>query len=197
MRSKNGETIRLLVTAGLVYVRWTQIVPMIGAWIILLVGLLALSVVSFQEQAFALLEFLLGGWVRLGGPLTGTQGAPGEPVIHLSGDDLRRAAIWTWFGVSLLGSVADWLLRGRVRIPFLATLARRICTAAAAAAIVALGFIASYLWGSVPYNGSPWGWWLMFLGAPTLVWIISAYSLSVSWALGRVIDVLERSAIFV
>jgi hypothetical protein len=181
--------IQPLIRMGLDYLRWTQIVPMVASWGFLLVTLAAMAFVSFEQQGLAIVDVLLTAWVRLGEvfPFL-TPRDPETGNISLSGDDIIDIAAWIWLIASLLFAIIDWLVAGRLRIGFLSSLSRRIAAAGAAAALASAGFILVYVSATDMFNGPFVSWLPLFIGGPLLVWIVSAYSLSVSFVIGKIAD---------
>lgn len=206
----------LLVTAFigvLGYLRWTQLVPMLVAWVFLLIMVGAMLLVNFQDQSFALAERGIGLYERVFGPLEpvgepvrepGETAAP-EPTpdqahsadgdsasgaVHFSGDDIVAWLTPYW----LLASLAGWLLGGlrsmlfgpRPGMP----LPRKLIIAAAAAALCSVGFFVSWLFGSEAFEDNPVGWVALFLGMPFLVWLVSAWCLSVAHLLDHLAGVM-------
>jgi hypothetical protein len=186
----DSETLRWLIVLGLDYVRWTQLVLMLWAWGALVLVLVALSFVSFQEQSLPLLERLLEAWASV---TSGTAG-DADGTIELSLDDLIDYAVWAWLGLSLLASVVGSLLKDRLRLPFLTTLRGRISTAAVAAIAASLGFFLIYNLSTVPYGGTISDALPLFIGLPLLAWIVTTYALSVSWIVDRFIELVERGS---
>lgn len=198
----------LLVTAFigvLGYLRWTQLVPMLVAWVFLLIMVGAMLLVNFQEQSFALAEQGLGLYERVFGPLEpGETAAPQAPpdqapaadgdsasgAVHFSGDDIVAWLMPYW----LFASLAGWLLGGlrsmlfgpRPGMP----LSRKLVIAAAAAALCSVGFFVSWLFGSEAFEDNPLGWVALFLGMPFLVWLVSAWCLSIAHLLDHLAGVM-------
>ncbi|MFT4824540.1 MAG: hypothetical protein ACJAUG_000601 [Halioglobus sp.] len=144
------------------YFRWTQLTPMIFAWGFLLLALLLLSLLSFQELS-----------TELG--------------IRWSQITAGIFKLWGYFSLFLL--LLDIVYRQVFKREATATpsgLPRKlIICALAITAVIALLF-ANYYFGNVMNDDDDPR--LYFVGAGALVWLISAYSLTVSHLLGRLSD---------
>lgn len=193
---------RILAGLAIDYFRWTQIVPMITAWAFLLVMLGAMLLVSFQQQSFSLIEWGVINFERVFGP-TGVE-SPAMPdsgppprtesvedadgAIRFSDEDFMPWVLRAWSVVALLGWLAG-MLRAKLfgpRAPM--RLKRKLAVAAIPAAACVALFLVAYFFGSEAFDGSGFGWLLLFAGFPLGVWLVSAYSLAVAHAL----DILRR-----
>lgn len=183
------------------YLKWTQLVPMIMAWAFLLIMVAALVVTNFQQQSFALFEAGAAAYEWAFGPLEPINGEPpqSEPRsettpsgsqegVRLDEDSLRPWILKIWGALALvfwlLGLLRSWLFGPREP----ASLRRKLGRAAVAAAVASAVCFACWLLGSERFNGGPAGWIALFLGAPIVVWLVSAWSLSV----GHLIDALAQ-----
>ena len=165
------------------YFRWTQLVPMIVMWGFLLITILAMSFINFQQQSIDLIESLTTWlqqypWLynKLAGAFESESGVSG----HYTEEDIIPWLLKGWALLSLVLLVGGILLRwlfGDFKSP---TLGRKLFIAAIAAVICIGLFLANYFYGSERYNGSFAGWLSLFIGLPLLAVVVSAYSLSIS-----------------
>ena len=188
---------RLLLSAALDYLRWTQLIPMITAWGGLLVMVLAMLLVNFQQQSFDLLDSGVRIYERFAGPIESAeeQQVSVEPrSLSWTDNDLEALAIRLW---GLLAA-AGWLLGMVWRLLFgarpSASLARKLVRAGVAGLACTVLFVFSYFLGSESFDDPFWQWLLLFFGIPFVVWCVSAWSLTISWAIGRVQDRLAVDA---
>jgi hypothetical protein len=176
----------LLLSWGLGYLRWTQLVPMLLVWSLGVVMVLALTFINFQTQAVPALVKLLEWLVRL--PLIGERIA-----LWLAGDgdglrvkstDFEFFVVSGWAVVSLLFMLAGLLLSAWLG-PFRPwTLKRKLAVAAAAAVVLLGGMLLNYYLVPDNFNGTALDWTLNFSLICLLVFAVSAYSLSVAHFLG-------------
>ncbi len=182
-----NDVIRAILRLAIDYFRWTQLLPMLAAWGFLLLGLFAIALTSFEDQATALLEafFAVFGAVYrlLPDSLTGVAE---DGSLRLSGDDLISALSWAWFVLSGIAMIVNWLVGERLRPDFLATLSGRIKTAGFLAAGVSVLVLVIRVLVPENFGGPITAWLPTLIGGPLIVWIISVYSLSVSAALSFV-----------
>lgn len=197
--------LRALASLALDYVRWTQLVPMLLAWTMLLLTVGALLLTNFQDASFSLIERGVGVYERWIGPIDSVAGPATDPAsatqadprhqagseneesLRFTDEDLFPVVLRTWALLALVGwlfGVLRTLLFGpRKPTP----LARKLrITFYAAAGCSGLMWIA-YALGSSTFHGSVAGWAMLFIGGPLLVWGISAWSLLV----GRLVRLLQ------
>jgi len=194
--SRQAPTLlRVLIGLGLDYVRWTQFVPMIMAWAFLLLMVGAMLLTNFQQQSFELIESGIGLYERIAGPVepASVRPAAGEPAevapapatrdgqsTTFTGDDLKSLIVKVWGVLALAGWVLGmvWrLLFGR-RARW--SLKRRLLVTALAGVACTGVMLFAYAFGSETFHGPFAQWLLLFVGAPLIVWCVSAWSLSVS-----------------
>lgn len=179
---------RTLVILGLDYLKWTQLVPMLVAWAFLLLALGLMSLANFQTQGFAAVEGLVVLWERypwlprLDGAVDPTE----TGGMTLNEEGFRQVVVNGWIGISLalfLLSLARRALFGPMDPrPY----RRKIAWLLPPLALVWLAFAGNYLFGSEPFQGPAWHWFLAFSVACGLVFAVSAYSLGVGHVVGRV-----------
>jgi hypothetical protein len=187
--------LKLLLSLGLGYMRWTQLTPMLLMWGFALLMLLALTFVNFQQQTLFALESLLEWLTQL--PLVGTRMASllsGESTgMHLNTGDFESLVLSTWAVMSLalmlVGMVISWLF-GPFR-PW--TLKRKIVLAAAGMVLLLAGLVANYYAAPHNFNGAASAWMLNFALISLLGFGVSAYSLSIAHFLAYLNDHLMAS----
>jgi hypothetical protein len=183
----NNEIIRAVARLGIDYIRWTQLVPMLAAWGLLLLALLAIAFTSFEEQGTAALETVfavIGGIYALLPDSVAARSDNGS--LELSGDDLIALASWAWFALAAFAMLVNWLVGERLRPRFLATLSGRIKTAGILAASISVLLLAIRVIVPENFNGSVTAWLPTLIGGPLVVWILSVYSLSISALLSAI-----------
>ena len=185
MKSQNN-ILKLLLSWGLGYMSWAQLTPMFLLWIFGSLMLLALTFVNLQEQSISALEFILEWLMQL--PLVGERIAPllsGENTgMHIATIDLKSFVLSSWAVLSLafmlvnmfisllLGPFQPWALK------------RKIWIASAGAVLLLAGMVANYYAAPQNFNGEAGAWMLNFSLISLLVFIVSAYCLSISRFLG-------------
>ena len=193
MQPRNRE-LKLLLALGLDYIRWTQLTPMLFAWGCALLALALLVFVNFQQQAFSAMEYLAQWLMNL--PLAGgyftTLLSAEDTSVEIGIDDLKSYALWGWFFLSLFFMLANMALSAWLG-PFKPwTLKRKIALAAVGSLLILAGLVWVYFAGSENFNGSRAGWMFNFSLWSLLVFLLSAYILSVSHALGRISQALVQ-----
>jgi len=182
---------RVLVSVALDYLRWTQLIPMITAWGFLLIMVAAMLLVNFQQQSFDLIDSSVRLYERILGPVEPVEqpqaSAEPQPVTWTE-DDFKPLMIRIWGLLAaagwLLGMVSRLLFGQRPR----ASLGRKLVRAGLAGLVCSALFLFAYFFGSESFEGPFWQWLLLFFGFPLIVWCVSAWSLTIGWAIGRVQD---------
>lgn len=187
MKSENKE-LKLLLSLGLDYIRWTQLTPMLLAWGFALLMLVLLVFVNFQQQTFSAMEYVMQWLTQL--PLLGEYFtallSAEDSEVNISMDDLKGYALRGWFFLSLLFMLADMAVSAWLG-PFQpSTLKRKILYVGFGCLLLLAGFVLIYFTGSEVFNGSMAGWMFNFSLWTLLVFLGSVYSLSVSHVLGRI-----------
>lgn len=210
--------LRLLLSLGLDYLRWTQLVPMVTAWAFLLVMIAAMLLVNFQQQSFDLIASGAGVYERVFGPIDAPDGpgaapspeAGDEPAaatsgpgpravadpdgsVRFTGEDLEGWVLRLWGGAAFAGWLLGLAWRRLFGAPPLPSLKRKLLWTGAAGAGVTLLFLFAYFFGSETFHGGFAGWLALFVGAPLVVWCISAWSLAISAAITRVQEWIETA----
>jgi len=191
VKSVNFE-LKMLLSLGLDYFRWTQLTPMILTWGFALLMLAMLIFVNFQQQVVNVLEYFVEGLMRipLVGPYVTEFLSDQETTVKLGTEDLKTFALRTWFVISLvfmLGSMllSRWLGPFKVR-----SLKRKILYAAICSVLLLGALILNYFAVPANFNGGVAGWMFNFSLLSVIVFLVSAYSLSVAHALGRLSSAL-------
>jgi hypothetical protein len=198
MLERHGESasiLRSIATAGIDYVRWTQLVPMVTVWVFMVLMAVAMLFVTFQTESMTLMQELqlrypelterIAGWA--GNPAlanTHDSGAP-EGSLHFSDEDIMPFVLKAWAVLALVGSLLG-ALRNRIFGPKPPTpLLRKLLLAALFAALCSGAFFAAYHFGGEHFNDGLSSWLPLFVGIPLFAWVVSVYSLGVSHLLGR------------
>jgi hypothetical protein len=187
----SNELLRAAIGLVIDYFRWTQLVPMLACWAFLLACLFAFILTSFESQSIAALEAVVAIALQVVAlvPEGLIPRAP-DGSIELSEDELLDFATWSWFLLSMLAMLINWIAGERLRPAFLAKLSGRIKSAGIATILVSGALISVRIAAPANFNGSLVSWLPFLIGAPVLVWIVSVYSLSVSAALSLVESIL-------
>jgi hypothetical protein len=186
----------MLLSLGLDYFRWTQLTPMIFTWGFALLLLAMLIFVNFQQQVVNVLEYFVE-WLSglpLVGPYVTELLADQETTVKLGTEDLKTFALRSWFVVSLLFMLAGMLL-SRWLGPFRTrSLKRKIVYAAVASAALLAGLVLNYFVDPGNFNGGLAGWMFNFSLLSLIVFLVSAYSLTIAHVLGKLSSALMEGA---
>jgi hypothetical protein len=172
--------------------RWTQLTPMIMVWGFALLMLLALTVVNFQQQTISAIEFVLEWLVQL--PLVGErlaalladEGANG----HMTTADFKSFMLSAWAIASLLFMLAGMAVSS-VFGPFEPwTMKRKLLLVLIGIALILAGMLANYFAVPQNFNGAASGWVINFSMISLLLFLVSAYCLSIAHFLGFLNDAL-------
>jgi len=188
--------LKMLLSLGLDYFRWTQLTPMIFTWGFALLLLAMLVFVNFQQQVVNVLEYFVEWLMRLPlvGPYVTEFLSDQEKTVKLGTEDLRTFALRTWFVVSLLFMLGGMLL-SRWLGPFkVRSLKRKILYAAACSVLLLVALVFNYFAVPENFNGGVGGWMFNFSLLSLIVFLVSVYSLSVAHALGRLNAALVQEA---
>ena len=177
-----NHILKLLLSFGLGYMRWTQLTPMLLLWGFGLLMLLALTFVNFQGQAISALEFILEWLIKL--PLVGERITPllsdDSTAMHISGSDFKSFMLSAWAVLSLAFMLAGFVL-STLFGPFQRwTLKRKIQVVGASVLLLVAGMSANYFAAPQNFNGEASAWMLNFSLISLLVFMVSAYCLSVA-----------------
>ena len=189
-----------LLRAGLGYVRWSQMIPMLLVWAFFLLGVAGALLIGFQEQGVTLLLWVqkqvmripwLHEWfatnLQSSGAITDAGG------IRLTEKQVVPLAIRGWAILSGLLVVLDWawrLLRGGERPPPW-PLRRKLLLALIATLVGMLVIAAALAYASAGEDVTFTDAVPAAIAAFLLLFATSAYSLSVSHGLGRLQDWLD------
>ncbi len=181
--------LKVLLSLGLNYLRWTQLTPMLMMWGVALAMLLALTIVNFQAQTFSVIEHLLQWLMQL--PVIGDRIIPlltdEDSGIHMNSGDWKSFALQLWSIISLVFMLAGMAFSAWFG-PFKPwTLKRKFLIVLLGIAVLLTGFIFNYYAGPENFNGDASAWIYNFLMISLLVFIVSAYCLSISHVL-RLLD---------
>jgi len=187
-----SHILKLLLSLGLNYLRWTQLTPMFMMWGAALAMLLALTFVNFQEQTFSTLENFLPWLMQL--PIVGDRITPfltdEGSEMHMNSGDFKSFVLRAWSITSLafmLASMAFSALFGPFK-PW--TLKRKFLFVLLGIVVLLAGFIFNYFAGTENFYGDASAWVFNFSMISLLVFIVSVYCLSVSHFLRFLNDAL-------
>ncbi len=174
--------LRYLFSILLDFVRWSQMVPMVLAWAFMLIALVAMTIINFQQTSFTFFEWVAGLWERHDWlPVWSTPAyEQTDGSVHITDEQLRPLILKAWGWLSLILLIIDLLRTSLFGVRQARSLRRGLVITALGCAMVGTGFGLNYLFGNEPYQGGPFGWLVLFIGGPAVVWLISAYSLSVN-----------------
>lgn len=186
-RQKNPSVTGLIAGLLIDYLRWTQLVPMIFAWAFLLFSVAAVVAINFQQSVEAVVLPILDvfdAWEWL----EEVADEDGQVSISLGDADIKGFVYKAWAALAavgyLLGMLVSLVTGPRPPMP----LGRKLVLAAVPAVLASAAFFLAWLFGSETFTGAAAGWVAMFLIGPLVVWLISAYSLSV----GHVLEHVKR-----
>ena len=195
MNNRNFE-LKMLLSLGLDYFRWTQLTPMIFTWAFALLMLAMMIFVNFQDQVMNGLEYFVEWLMKLPwvGPYVTEMLSDQESTVKLETEDLKTFALRAWFVISLVFMLAGMLL-SRWLGPFRVIGLKRKILYAAICAVVLLGaLILNYFAVPENFNGGLAGWMFNFSLLALIVFLVSVYSLSVSHVLGLVSSGLMKGS---
>lgn len=182
--------VRILLSLLLDYLSWTQMVPMILVWSMLVAMGFVLLLAYNENAAWSLIE--LGIMTIQSLPFLGdrftlwmeSQTVDGVFSPDLGAVDYKSLALNSWALLSLAFMVAGALLK-RLLVPLPPfTLKRKLATAALASIVVIVAFLMLYF-----IDGKGWGdGFLPMLGSASgmglILFLISAWCLTISHILG-------------
>jgi hypothetical protein len=193
MKPMNRE-LKLLLSLGLDYLRWTQLTPMLLTWSFAFFVLVVLIITSFEQQAFSAIEYMMQWLVQL--PVVGeyfiARFSAEDTGVKLDMEDLKSYVLRGWFFVSLVLMLVRMALSALFG-PFQPwTLKRKILYVGFGCLLFLAGLVCIYLTGSENFNGAMAGWMLNFTAWSLLVFLVSVYCLSISHAIGLIIMALSQ-----
>ena len=146
---------RLLLSLGLGYLRWTQLMPMLLVWGFGILMLLALTFVNFQEQTLSALEYSLEWFRQL--PVVGERItlllSDESTTTHISATDLESFIFSAWAVLSLVFMLAGLVISSLFG-PFKPwTLKRKIRIAGVGAVLLLAGMAVNYYVVPENFNG--------------------------------------------
>lgn len=171
------------------YFRWSQLVPMITIWLFALLMVFMLFFVNHQDETLDGVGTMAQWVTEL--PMLGPvflnwmeERAGADDTLHFGNDDFKVAAVRTWAFLSLVFMGIAWLaniLFGPFQ-PW--TLKRKLVLAGVASVVLFFGFLGVYYLSPEMFNGSSAQWAMTFFGITILVFLLSAWCLSIAHALG-------------
>lgn len=198
------NAVPLVVSYAVGYFRWTQLTPMILAWGFLLLTVLLLGLLNFQEQSIELgirwsqitakVPGLNEKLIELYEAFFNSGTKDGAGGIQWKDGQITAGIFKLWGYLSLFLLLLDIVYRyifKRDAAVKPASLPRKLVICAMAITAVVAILLANYYFGNVMKNGDDPR--LYFVGAGVLVWLISAYSLTVSHLLGRLSEKIMQA----
>lgn len=182
--------LQIMGTLVIDYFRWSQLAPMILMWAAMLGMLFALLFISNQEATFTLVE-RMAQWVS-NLPWIGprfvewieAQSQDGAVDVNLGAIDFKAVVLRTWALVSAIFMAFAWLA-SRLLGPFKPwTLKRKLASAAMACLLIVVVFMILYFLDHEAWNDSPFQAMLSGTHMALVMFVVSAWCLSVSHALG-------------
>jgi hypothetical protein len=195
-----------LVVVSLVidYIRWTQMVPMVLAWGMVVIALFAAVFVSFQEESVIGLVWLhqktavvpgLHEWLSRWVDESGVQNERGG--LHLSDRQLLPMIATVWAVLSgcmmLLSSISRWLRGPHAAARWPLSVKLVVAGAASCVAIAMLGLVL-HAGGAAEDVGGHQALTTSAIAA-AILWFLSAYGLAVSHVLNAVLERFSLSVL--
>lgn len=185
----NHKSIAKAVAVHLInYVRWTQLVPMLVAWVILLFFFVIIALSCFNEQAKPLIEHISSTWQanpwlhHFDGPWT----TANSDSFSINEKGFNNIVITGWSVVSLFLFLLSFIFPSISKMGTERTLKRNLFYILITLLFLMLSFVGMYQFDRGTLKGEPWQWHLTFAMACSTVFIISAYSLTVDKILRRI-----------
>jgi hypothetical protein len=158
--------------------------PMIFSWGVLLLILLAITLVSFQQQTIGVITVMMEIFGKILDfiPFLDSYAKAFLPTdetgaIRITGDNLDDVIFGVYGLIAvpfvIVGTLLEFFRGGRPPRP----LSRKMKILAVLTGLTIAVFFASFLFGSETFNGGPLGWVLMFTLGPGVVFGVSAVSL--------------------
>lgn len=194
--------LQLVISLVIDYIRWSQLAPMITVWFFAVLMIFLLYFVDHQDQTVDGMAAVLGWVAEL--PVVGPSftewaenRATEDGALHFGGDDFKVAAVKIWVALSLILMVLGWLA-SLLFGPFQPlTLKRKLAFAGLGSLALVAGFFGVYFLSPGLFNGTAAQWTLNFTGIALLVFLVSAWCLTIAHALGLLSQSLTSSTSFV
>jgi len=200
MTTEKFNPIKIIITLVIDYFRWTQLVPMLTIWGFGLLMLVALFFVNYQEESFdaiaAVFQWMAGlPWI--GEKLTAWMEsmADEDGRISLGGLELKAVALRVWgylsLAMMLMALLVNWIFG-----PFKPwTLKRKLGAAALCCLVLLAGYVAMYFAQPEDHQDRLVNWALSFGGVTVLLFIVSAWCLSIAHLLGLLRKTIDNSSL--
>ena len=194
-----ARPIQLLLLLVIDYLRWTQFTPMILMWAMVLGMFFILFFVSHDDAAWSMVGALTESIASL--PWIGpkflafmeSQAEDGAISPDLGAIDYKSAVLWVWSGISLMFMAIGWVV-GLLFGPFKPwTLKRKLGTAALACTVVVAVMMVLYFLDPETWNDGPFRVALSASGMALVMFIVNAWCLSISHALGLVSEYVAEA----
>ncbi len=186
---------KLIANLALDYVRWTQLVPMVLGWAFVIIMVLAMFLIAFQGEIDSLLqraEPTVERWLGPAPEASDTQAEHTSGVSNFTEDDILPWIYRIWGGLAFIAWIFS-MLRTRIfgpRPP--KKLKRKISVTALASLIfIILLFIGSMLLGGFG-NNTLLELTVPFILIPILLFIVSAWGLSISHIIDKIQIEIEK-----
>jgi len=183
--------LKIVVSLALDYVRWTQLFPMIVAWL-LGVGLLLMIVVTHNEEAVGEKYESIAQWIIekpvVAEMLSSTMKYvfSEEVVKKTFFEAFKEVVLRVWALISMGMMVVAWLARWLFG-PFKSwTLTRKLQVTLFNCLLLVAGYVSYYFAYADEFNGSMMKWMLQFEILGIAIFFASVWSLVISHLLGMV-----------
>ena len=145
MKPMNRE-LKLLLSLGLDYLRWTQLTPMLLTWAFALFVLVVMIITNFEQQAFSAIEYVKQWLIQL--PVVGeyfiARSSAEDIGVKPGIEDLKSYVLRGWLFVSLVLMLVRMALSSWIG-PFQPwTLKRKILYAGSGSLMLLAGFVCIY-----------------------------------------------------
>jgi hypothetical protein len=188
--------IKMVIKLGLDYVRWTQFVPMILGWAFALMMIAGMLLVAFQGGIETLLERMEPMVENVLGPApeaaAGSDASEETTSIHVTEDDIVPWVMRIWGGLALAGWMISMIREHLYGPRPVRTLRQKLKIAGyAAGGFASVMLIVNVLIGDFSGN-TPAQLMVPFIFLPLGLWVVSAWSLTISYVIDRLQKVVDQ-----
>ena len=193
------KPLQLLAAMVIDFFRWSQLAPMVIMWGFMLVLLLALFIISYEDATWTLFERvmeLIASLPVIGPRFTAwleAQAQDGTISFSPGKVDPFTAVLKVWGVISVVFMVLSWIA-GRIFGPFKPwTLGRKLGVTALACMLVIITFIVLYFLDKASWNDPLSKVILTSSAMAFILFIVSAWCLSISHMLGWLSGVVAEA----